>query len=229
MESVNLLGALLLGLMGAGHCLAMCGGIITSLSVSSTSMHSKNNWSYILFYQLGRISSYTLFGAFAGWLGLQFEHVSPLPILKTLSGVLLIAMALYISRVWLGLTYLERIGKLIWNLISPFTKHLMPVTNIKQAVLLGSIWGWLPCGLVYTSLGYALSLGDTLMSAAFMFTFGVGTLPATVFAGSASLSLKSFLNQKSVRNISALLFLIMGIYILFSIYAADSNLAHHHH
>jgi len=227
LETVNLFGALLLGLMGAGHCLAMCGGIITSLSVSSAAKQSSNNWSFILLYQLGRISSYTFFGAVAGWLGLQFNHISPLPILKTLSGILLIAMALYMSQIWLGLTYLEKIGKLLWNKISPLTKGLLPVTNAKQALLLGTLWGWLPCGLVYTSLGYALSLGDSLLSAAFMFTFGIGTLPATVFAGGASLSVKKFLNNRSVRLISSLLFLLMGIYTLYAIYFMAGS-GHHH-
>lgn len=221
------MGALLLGLMGAGHCLAMCGGIITTLSISSDGGTSKNNWSFIILYQLGRISSYTFFGAIAGWLGLQFTELSPLPILKTLSGLLLIAMALYMSQIWLGLSYLEKIGKLLWTKISPVTKHLMPVKNNKQALFLGTVWGWLPCGLVYTSLGYALSLGDSVLSAAFMFIFGVGTLPATVFAGSASLTLKSFLNRKSIKLISALLFLLMGIFTLYTVFASGG--AHHHH
>ena len=107
-DNINLVSALLLGLMGAGHCLAMCGGIISSLSVSSAGS-KKQNWTFIVVYQIGRISSYTLFGALAGWVGLQFEHISPLPILKIISGLLLIAMALYTSNIWLGINQLEKI------------------------------------------------------------------------------------------------------------------------
>ncbi len=226
METANILGALLLGLMGAGHCLAMCGGIISSLSVSSASEQQQRNWYFIVIYQIGRITSYTLFGAISGWLGLQFNQVSPLPILKILSGVLLIAMALYMSQTWLGLRHLEKIGKLLWNKISPLTRKLLPVTNAKQALLLGGIWGWMPCGLVYTSLGYALSLGDSLSSALFMFVFGLGTLPATILAGGASLSMKKFLNHKMVRLLSAIVFLLMGIFTLYMVFSSGG--AHHH-
>lgn len=229
MESVNLLGALLLGLMGAGHCLAMCGGIISSLSVASSAQTNRSNWLFILLYQFGRISSYTLFGGIAGWLGFQFDEVSPLPLLKIISGVLLIFMALYISKLWLGLSYLEKTGKLLWNRISPLTKKLLPVQSPHQALLLGSLWGWLPCGLVYTSLGYALSLGSITESALFMLLFGVGTLPATIFAGSASLSLKQFLNHQWVRNITAFIFLIMGSYTLYMVFFATGMSHHQHH
>jgi len=227
LESVNLLSALLLGLMGAGHCLAMCGGIISSLSVSSAADAERKNWHFILIYQIGRITSYTFFGAIAGWFGLQFNHISPLPILKILSGVLLIVMALYVSQFWMGLRYLENMGKLLWNKISPLTKHLLPITNKTSAFLLGSIWGWLPCGLVYTSLGYALSLGDTLSSASFMLIFGLGTLPATILAGGASLSLKRFLNHQLVRLTSALMFLLMGVFTLYMVFSISSGHQHH--
>jgi len=214
--------------MGAGHCLAMCGGIISSLSISSSSKKNEKNWSFIVTYQIGRISSYTIFGAVAGWLGLQFNHVSPLPILKILSGVLLIAMALYMSHLWMGLSYLEKVGKLVWNKISPLTKKLLPATNHKQVLFLGALWGWLPCGLVYTSLGYALSLGNVFSSSAFMLMFGLGTLPATILAGGASLSLKGFLNHRVVRVVSSLMFLGMGVFTLYMVIVGGGGHAHHH-
>ncbi|MBV1911197.1 MAG: sulfite exporter TauE/SafE family protein [Kangiellaceae bacterium] len=227
METVTLSGAVLLGLLGAGHCLAMCGGIITSLSITSSAAKYRSNWSLVLLYQVGRITSYTFFGAVVGWIGLEFNQLSALPILKTLSGLLLIAMALYINQWWYGLSYLEKAGKLIWKRISPLSKNLLPVKNHKQALLLGGLWGWLPCGLVYTSLGFALSLGNSLSSAAFMFCFGIGTLPATLFAGSASLSIKKLLNKPGIRLVSSLFFLVMGIYTLYVIYIGGEA-AHHH-
>lgn len=227
MESITIMSGLLLGLTGAGHCLAMCGGIISTLSMSSSDS-GQPKWSYILAYQLGRITSYTLFGFAAGWIGLTMSEASPLPILKTLSGILLILMALYISRIWMALSYLEKLGKLFWNRISPFGKKLLPVKTTKQALFLGSLWGWLPCGLVYTSLGYALSLGSATSSALFMLTFGLGTLPATLLAGSASVTLKRFLNHKAVKNISALFFFGFGVFTLYSIYVMGGG-GHHHH
>ena len=226
MEHANYFSAILLGLLGAGHCLAMCGGIISTLSVSTQAKNNASNWQYILLYQFGRILSYSLFGGVAGWLGLQLSLSISFPFLKLLSGVLLILMALYISNLWLGLTYFEKAGKLIWKQISPLTKHLLPVTSPMRAFFLGSLWGWLPCGLVYTALGYALSLGDGISAATFMFTFGVGTLPATILAGGASLSLKVFLNRSWFRFSGALILFLMGIYSLYTTVFVTT--AHHH-
>ena len=217
MNNLNIVSAVLLGLMGAGHCLAMCGGIISSLSMTSDDGLKQKNWLYIVVYQIGRIGSYSLFGASAGWMGLQVNQLMPIPILKILSGLLLIAMALYVSRHWLGLSQLEKLGKILWKFISPLSKTLLPVTSTRKAFLLGSVWGWLPCGLVYTALGYAVALGDTLNSSLFMLFFGIGTLPATLLAASASLKLKSFLNNSLVRNTTALVFLLMGIYTLYQV------------
>jgi len=226
MENINYFSAILLGLLGAGHCLAMCGGIISTLSVSSQTNKDARNWQYILLYQFGRILSYSLFGGVAGWLGLQLNLSVSFPFLKLLSGLLLILMALYISNLWRGLTYLEHAGKLIWNQISPLAKYVLPVTSRSKAFILGSLWGWLPCGLVYTALGYALSLGDSVSAATFMFIFGVGTLPATIFAGAASVSLKIFLNRAWFRYGGAMLLFLMGIYTIYTIFFTAST--HHH-
>ncbi len=227
MANTSYISAILLGLLGAGHCLAMCGGVISTLSVSSHAGNSKSNWLYILLYQFGRISSYTLFGGIAGWLGFGLNISMGFPALKLISGLLLILMALYISHLWLGLTYLEKVGKLLWNRLNPLTKYLLPVKTKSRAFLLGTLWGWLPCGLVYTSLGYALSLANSLESAAFMLFFGLGTLPATLFAGSASLSLKMFLNRSWFRYTSAGILLLMGLYTFYTIFFAVQG--HHHH
>ena len=227
MQTINIFSALLLGLMGAGHCLSMCGGIIASLSMSSTE-DNKKKWRYIIIYQVGRISSYTIFGFIAGWLGLQFSHASPLPYLQVISGLLLIAMALYTSRLWMGLSKLEKAGQFIWKFIQPLTKHVLPVTSSNRALVLGALWGWLPCGLVYSSLGYAISLADSYKSATFMLMFGIGTLPATLFAGSASLSLKSFLANSKIRILSSLMFLALGGFTLYQVFFISSAMHHHH-
>lgn len=227
MESISLVGAALLGLMGAGHCLAMCGGIISSLSASSQGANPKTNWWFVVVYQIGRISSYTLFGLIAGFIGFQFKQVSPLPILQIASSLLLIAMALYISQIWMGLSYLEKVGKKFWNLISPLAKHLLPVVSPKQAFILGSLWGWLPCGLVYTSLGYALSLANSFQSALFMLLFGLGTLPATLLAGSTSLGFKRVLNNKLIRWSVAAGFMAFGILTLYTLLASPAHIHHH--
>ncbi|TQV87528.1 sulfite exporter TauE/SafE family protein [Aliikangiella coralliicola] len=227
MAEISLVSAFVLGLLGAGHCIGMCGGIISSLSLATADQ--SNKWIRITFYQVGRILSYCLIGLLAGWFGAQVNQLSPLPILSTLSGILLILMGFYVSRIWMALSYLERLGKLLWNKISPLSQSLFPVKTTSQALLLGALWGWLPCGLVYTSLSYAITTANPLHSSLFMLCFGLGTLPATLLAGAASATLKNRLNRPPVRLISALLFVGFGIYILYGVFAAGEMNHHHHH
>lgn len=224
MLETTLISAFLLGLMGSGHCLGMCGGIISSLSMATN--NKNNKWFKISAYQIGRILSYSFFGFIFGWIGQLSQSIIALPFLKILSGVLLILMGLYLSHIWMGINYLEKIGKIIWNKISPLTKKLLPVSNATQALLLGILWGWLPCGLVYTSLGYATTTADPFNSALFMLAFGLGTLPSTLLAGAASISLKNWLNLKSVRLTTALMFIAFGLYTLYSLFQTGSM--HHH-
>ncbi len=229
MDNLNLVSALLLGIMGAGHCIAMCGGIISSLSMSNQSQPIQKRAGIVFLYQLGRIFSYSLIGLAGGFLGFKFSQLSQLPILELISGLLLVGMSLYVSRLWMGLSYLEKIGKLFWNKISPLSKHFLPVKTSRQAFLLGSLWGWLPCGLVYTSLSFAITMGDALYSALFMFIFGLGTLPGTLLASAAGLSLKHFLNHIVVRYLISICFLIFGVITLNSAFESWTGNGHHHH
>ncbi|MCW8878546.1 MAG: sulfite exporter TauE/SafE family protein [Kangiellaceae bacterium] len=227
MLSAELVSAFLLGLLGAGHCLGMCGGIIGTLSVATDSGSKK--WLRIVSYQYGRIASYTFFGLVAGWIGFQLSGTSDIPWLTVVSAILMILMGLYISRLWTALTYLEKAGNIVWRQISPISKKILPVKNTGQAFLLGALWGWLPCGLVYTALGYAISKSSPLTSALFMLCFGLGTLPATLSAGAAGGVLKEWLNNPWVRNLSALLFIFYGFYLLWPLFFPGEMSHHHHH
>jgi hypothetical protein len=60
---------------------------------------------------------------------------------------------------------------------------LIPVKNPSQAYLFGMVWGWLPCGLVYSALALAATAGDISQSALTMLFFGLGTLPAVMGVG----------------------------------------------
>jgi len=77
--------------------------------------------------------------------------------------------------------------------------------------VLGLLWGWLPCGLVYSVLVAALATGSALEGGALMLAFGLGTLPALLAMGMAAVRLKRFLQHLWVRRGSGLLVLTFGV------------------
>lgn len=236
----------ILGLMGSGHCIAMCGGIISSLSVSTNSNfkthdridipinnvnQKKSKWLSILLYQVGRISSYTIAGLLVGTAGNLFgtsvEDLTSIPLLKILSALLIIIMGFNIARIPLRIFNIENIGKYLWVAIKPYSRRFLPVDKPYKALLLGGLWGWLPCGLVYTSLGYAVANADSLSSATFMFAFGLGTLPSTLLMSGMSMKLKKMLNALIVIRITGAIFIIIGVYMLINL--ANNPSVHMHH
>lgn len=207
-----LLTAFSLGLFSGAHCIGMCGGIMGALSMAIPRQAQGRRWRLLLSYNLGRIASYTLMGLIAGAL---VGGVAPgSPVLRLIAGLLLIAMGLYLADWWRGLTWLEHGGRFIWRFIQPLGRRLMPVTRAPQALLLGALWGWLPCGLVYTALAYALAQGGAMPSGAVMLAFGLGTLPAVLAAGIAAQRLTSALRKKTLRMAMALLIMAFGIWTL---------------
>ncbi len=216
MDSLPFVSAFVLGLMGAGHCLGMCGGITAALSFAIPNQHTRTKLAVLFAYNFGRIASYSLFGAFVGYLGGEISETTTLPVLKVVSGVLLILMALYLADIWKLLSVLENAGSFIWIRIQPLGQKLMPVRRIDQALFLGMVWGWLPCGLVYSAVVYSSSQGSAISGAMIMFAFGLGTLPAVFMGGLAGQGIKSFLQKVSVRRGFAVLFLVFGSWMLWS-------------
>jgi sulfite exporter TauE/SafE len=221
MIELSLIGAFLVGLLGGGHCAGMCGGIVGA--VTMTLPKSRPKIGFLLAYNLGRISSYAFVGVLAGAIGASsffLEHVLPIErILYGLASVMLIVLGLYLAGIWQGVTKLEKIGSIIWKKLQPLSKRFLPVTTISQAFLLGTIWGWLPCGLVYSVLVAALATGKPAQGGMLMLAFGLGTLPVLLAMGMAAVSLKSWLQNIWVRRLSGLLVLgfgVVGLIRLFS-------------
>jgi sulfite exporter TauE/SafE len=79
---------------------------------------------------------------------------------------------------------------------------------------LGALWGWLPCGLVYSTLTWALASGHWLNGALVMISFGLGTLPALLFISLQQERLISWLKQENLRKIASLAIIIYGLYTL---------------
>lgn len=213
MLELTYFSAFLVGLLGGSHCAGMCGGIVGA--VSMTMPGQKPQLGLHLGYNAGRIASYTLVGVLAGLAGassLLLEHLLPVEkALYLLASLMLIVLGLYLGGWWRGVLVLERGGQAIWRHVQPLSKKLLPVRSIPQAFALGLVWGWLPCGLVYSVLVAALATGSAVQGGLLMLAFGLGTLPTLLAMGMAALRIRGFLQQAWLRRLSGALVLAFGV------------------
>ena len=217
MIPADLAAALLIGLVGSSHCLVMCGGIVAALQLSMPGISSRRRLLFQLLLSLGRLTSYAFFGALVGYFGvvaLQLTGASMLW-LRLLAGFLLITMALYIARISTLLLYLERIGQHLWRRIQPLSSRLVPLNTPLKAFGYGLCWGWLPCGLVYSTLSWSLASGSALAGAGIMLAFGLGTLPAILLTATLAERLNQLKQQLWFRYGTASLLAAYGFYTVY--------------
>ena len=167
----------------------------------------------LLAYNLGRIFSYACAGLLVGLLGWTASSVAA-PVMRSIAGLLLIGMGLYLAGWWNGLARIESVGGLLWKKLEPVARRLLPVRNRLQAVRLGLVWGWLPCGLVYSTLIWAASQGSAITSMLLMIAFGLGTLPVLLATGLAAERLTTLLRLRGIRISGGLLVILFGIWTL---------------
>lgn len=211
----TILGAVALtGLLGGVHCAGMCGGIVAAVSRNPTG--AGKPWLIHLSYNLGRIASYTVAGAAAGTaggLGLLLDGLLPVQIvLYSAANILLIGLGLYLAGIRGPVARLERLGARFWSVVRPLTRRFMPADTVPKAFALGTLWGWLPCGLVYSILFTALLTGGALSGGAVMLAFGLGTLPNLMAAAALMRGPRSFVASKPLRLLSGALVLGFGVY-----------------
>jgi len=223
---ITLIAAFVTGLLGSVHCIGMCGGIISSLSMGITPQKSQP-LHYIFLYNIGRLSSYAIAGLIAANIGSASSDLfnqDAQQIGTWLSGLFMILLGLYIADWWRLLNILESMGSHVWKHIQPLGNKLLPVRTSFHALMLGALWGWLPCGMVYAMLVFALSSQNSLDGALIMLSFGLGTLPTLLLLGTAASKMKRFIRQPFVRQLAGSLILLFGIYNL-----TVTNVAHHNH
>ena len=209
-----LVSALILGLLGGGHCLGMCGGLMGALTLAIPKEQRSRRFRLLLAYNLGRILSYATAGLLFGLAGWAVASSPAAMLLRIVAGLLLISMGLYLGGWWSGLTRIEAIGRGLWRHIQPVASRLLPVSSLPRALLLGALWGWLPCGLVYSTLLWAASQGDALDSGLLMLAFGLGTWPVLLATGMAAERLIALLRRRGVRMTGGLLVVLFGLWTL---------------
>ncbi|MCW3478258.1 sulfite exporter TauE/SafE family protein [Neisseriaceae bacterium JH1-16] len=216
MLETSLFALFVVGLLGGGHCLGMCGGLVTAFTLQLP--NGVRRTPFLLGYNLGRIGSYTLIGALLGALsgmGLTLLAARPLQwTLYLIANLMLIGMGLYLAGLSSAVTRIEALGRPLWRLLQPRLARLLPVRSPAQAVAVGALWGWLPCGLVYSASLSALAAGNTAGGALAMLAFGLGTLPNLLAMGAFAEGLRAQMQKRPVRLVAGLAVMTIGLFRL---------------
>ncbi len=206
------------GLLSALHCAGMCGGIVGALSFSLPAdlrASPRRLLAFLLAYNLGRIASYAAAGALFGGIGAALvadgSRVWLSDALRVLAALAMVGIGLYIGG-WLPrLVFLERLGAPLWRRLEPLGRRLLPVRTLARAALFGAVWGWLPCGLVYTMLIGSPAQGGAVQGALYMALFGAGTLPVLLAAGLLAGRLYRLGRDRRFQAAAGLVVILVGL------------------
>lgn len=236
MEAINLIPVFITGLLGSVHCVGMCGGVVAAFSSAPGTQRRRfpvavvsslasapaalmadgmARATRVLAYNTGRITSYCVAGAMAGGLAGGVGSLSDFSGFQIgaawLVNLMLVALGLYLMQWWRGIAYLENIGQGLWRRLMPLIKHLTPLDSTMKVTLLGALWGWLPCGMVYSMLLTAMFSGSAVSGALVMLAFGLGTLPTLLAMGLLGTQIQRFAQRRPVRLAAGVLVLGFGI------------------
>lgn len=210
--------AFTIGLFSTLHCVGMCGGIVGALSFSLPAEVTCDKSRLLLFslaYNTGRILSYTLAGALLGGIGYFFleslAHSAVHRILPLLGGIVMFLIGLELSLQKPLLARLEIAGKAVWQRLEPLGRRFLPLRSLPHAFLFGIIWGWLPCGIVYSILLLSAVGGGAWQGGMVMLGFGLGTLPAMLSLGMLSGFLARLRSNFQVRRILGFFLMIFAL------------------
>jgi len=207
--------AFLTALLGSGHCIGMCGGLVAALSLSPVGRSAGPL--FHLLYNLGRCLIYVLIGAGVGWMGSLLawkQGLGSVPFALLIAGDLLVVV-LGIGTAWPGrhldLTRLEFPGPAKF-----LARHLLRLGSLPaglSALVVGMAMGFLPCGFLYAMAINAASSASPVTGGAIMGAFALGTVPALLLFGEATQWLSARARGRMLRG-AGLIVALMGCYNL---------------
>lgn len=225
---ISYAAAFVAGVSGSLHCLAMCGGLSGALGMRARTAGktASGAFAFAATYQTGRLLSYALAGSLCGAVGgllTNLMSITGLTIwLRVAAGVLMVLLGAQLLFGWRLLTSIEKAGAHLWRQLAPLSKKL-PESGFAQTLLMGALWGWLPCGLVYSMLLLGVLGGSAPHGALLMLAFGVGTLPAMLSSSLLSSQLQRILSLQGWRVAAGLLMTGFGLWTIMM------ALQHHSH
>jgi sulfite exporter TauE/SafE len=233
MAQTALIGALLAGLLGGLHCIAMCGGYIAAVSRSPAGglplLPTNRLWALQLAAQAGRVTTYvalgTIFGA-AGGAAIAASWEPLQRVLYVVANLLLLALAFAVARGEAGSPLLERAGLAVFARVLPAVAPLARSSGIAGRFGLGLLWGLTPCALVYGVLPVAMLAGGAADGALVMLAFGLGTLPNLLAAGWLVARAPSWMGGRRARLAAAGLIAAFALAGIWRALFVSSALAH---
>lgn len=232
-DAIGLSAAFVAGIAGSAHCFAMCGSLAGAFGMRARAIGSSagNAFGNALCYHAGRLGGYSLAGAICGFIGATLHAVLDLARigswLRIASGVLLVLIALRMLSPWNPLRWLETLGAVFWRRLMPLTQMTGTMNVRVQALTLGFLWGWLPCGLVYSMLLFAALSGDVVHGAAILLAFGLGTLPAMLTSTVLASQVQRLLKNRWPRFASGILLFVLGAWMIWISLRAAEHMHHH--
>jgi sulfite exporter TauE/SafE len=226
MSGVLTLGAAgLLGLVASGHCLVMCGGISAALGMAAArDSMGRTRPSLLMGYQLGRISAYSLAGLLlAGIFGGLISLLDIEAVRRTLRALSALALLLA-ALVAFGCLHDpgNSLGRKLWQRLAPLGRGLLPVNTLSRAFAFGMVWGWMPCGFVYSVLLVATLQLDAVRGAMTMAAFGVGTSPALLLTALGAQRFNAFAALPATRHVAGSVLLLSAVLTLAGPWAEHS-------
>ncbi len=228
MNAVNLFPVFLVGLAGSVHCIGMCGGIVGAFSaapgrrapfpvavITHAAPVAAESLLRVAAYNTGRLGSYASAGAIAGGMAGGVGTLAELSDWQVggywLANLVLVLLGIYLTGTWPALAGVEQLGQGLWRKLRPLMGRLLPLDSALKMLALGALWGWLPCGMVYSVLLTATLAGSAAGGAAVMFAFGLGTLPMLLGLGLVGARMRARLQQRALRVGAGVLVLAFGV------------------
>ena len=209
--------ALLLGtglLMSAGHCLGMCGPIVTAFALAQggAGRPRAHLLGALAIYNAGRVSSYAALGALSGLAGAALLAAGGAG--RTLAGALSLVLGAVVAAAGLALADVLPFSRWLeaaplGDLAARAVRSLLGSRGVSGRFALGVANGLLPCGPVAAAALAAAAAGGTLAGAAAMIAFGLGTVPATLALGLGASALGPTTRAR-LRTAGAVTVILMG-------------------
>lgn len=227
-EQLTIPAALAAGFAGGAHCAAMCGGIASAAGASfrtGTGLPVRA----ALVFNGARLVGYAVLGAALATVYGSLGRVLPLQGVawagRLAAVVVMVALALRLltGRDWLGV---ERFGGWAWNGLRPLFGRATALPPGLRHGAMGLLWGFLPCGLVYSVLLMAAVTGEPLIAAGAMLAFGLGTLPPLLGLTLGAASVGEWLRRPGMRRVAGVAVLACAAWTL--VFAVGMGPGHAH-